>query len=324
MGAVVLGIIFLVAVVGYATIGNRGFLESVFMVVITISGVGYSESTHMNPPLQAFTIAVIAFGMSATAYTLGGLIQMMTEGEIHRALGQQRTTRGVERLKDHVILCGFGLTGRILAHDLFEQGVQFVIIENNPDRIADAHDHKYLTVSGDASEEEELLAAGVERARALVIGLPNDAANVFITLTSRNLNPDMQIIARAARHSTQKKLIQAGADRVVMPAAVGAQRMARMITRPTTADVIELVGTKSRLDVEMEEFTVPEKSPLVGTTVRDAEANRKHRLLIVAVKQDDGNMVFNPDADYTFRANDTLIVMGRLEDVERFQQEHGI
>ncbi len=142
----------------------------------------------------------------------------------------------------------------------------------------------YLVYSGDATEEEVLLAVGIERARSLVVALPNDAANVFITLTARNLNRDLQIIARGEQPSTQKKLVQAGADRVVLPAAIGAMRIASMVTRPSTVDLFELATGAKSMDVEVNEWVIPRTSTLVGKTVEAVEARRRHRLLVVAVR----------------------------------------
>jgi voltage-gated potassium channel len=249
---------------------------------------------------------------------------MLTEGELERALGHRRMIRDIERLSAHVIICGFGRMGEILAEDLKRMGRSFVVVDNDAERIVEAESQKYLCLSGDAEEEDTLLEAGVERATSLVSGLPNDAANVFITLTSRNLNPDIQIIARAEHLSTEKKLRQAGADRVVAPALVGARRMARLITRPSTADLMDLVTETTFLDYELDEINVPEGSKLPEVTVRETEAHRRHRLLVVAVRERDGNMVLNPDAEYTFKSGDVIIIMGRVEDITRFRGEYGL
>ena len=323
LGAAVLAVILLAAVVGYHALGYR-WLDAVWMVVITVSSVGYGERSVVDDPTKLFSIVVIVFGMCAAAYTIGGLLQMLTEGELERALGRRRMNREIERLADHVIICGFGRMGEILAYDLKQMKRPFVIIENDAERIAEAKEQQYLCLNGDATEEHTLLGAGVERAKSIVTELPNDAANVFITLTSRNLNPNIQIIARAEHRSTEKKLRQAGADRVVMPALVGARRMVRLITRPSTADLMELVTEKNFLDYELDEIAVPEDSKLVEVTVRETEAHRRHRLLVVAVRERDGNMVLNPDADYTFKAGDVVIIMGRTEDIARFRDEYAL
>ena len=320
LGAIVFAAILVVAVIGYR-IAGRDWVDAFFMVVITISSVGYAEESSLSPKIQLFTVAVILFGMSAAAYTIGGFIQMMIEGEIDTALGRRRITRGIQQLKEHIIICGFGRIGQILAQDLIRQARAFVIIDSNPERIVEAQQHEYLVLLGDATEEDILLTAGVERAKTLVTGLPNDAANVFITLTSRNLNPNLQIVSRAEYSTTEKKLLQAGANRVVMPATIGAQRLARIITHPTTADLMDLLTDRSMLEVELDEVTIRAQSPLNGITVRDAEAHRRHGLLVVAVKNIDGKMVFNPGGDYTFQGEDTLIVMGPSESIDRFRNE---
>jgi len=323
LGALVLVVVFVAAVVAYHALGYE-WLDAVWMVVITISSVGYGEQTDSDAKVKLLSIAVIIFGLSAAAYTIGGLLQMITEGELERALGRRKMTRDIERLKEHVVICGFGRMGEMLARDLKSMGRPFVIVDNDSGRIADAELHRYLCLSGDATEEETLREAGIERASALVTGLPNDAASVFITLTSRNLNPSLQIIARAEHPSTEKKLRQAGADRVVMPALVGARQMARLITRPSTADLMELVAETSFLDYELDEIAVPEDSKLARVTVRETEAHRRHRLLVVAVKEKDGNMVLNPDAEYTFKSGDVVIFMGHTEDIARFREEYGL
>lgn len=323
LGAMVLAVIFVAAVAGYHALGYD-WLDAVWMVVITISSVGYGEDTDSDASVKMLSIAVIVFGLSAAAYTIGGLLQMITEGELERALGHRRMTRDIKRLKDHVVICGFGRMGEMLARDLKSMRRLFVIVDNDLDRISEAESHRYLCLSGDATEEETLRQAGIESARSLVTGLPNDAASVFITLTSRNLNPNLQIIARAEHPSTEKKLRQAGADRVVMPALVGARQMARLITRPSTADLMELVAETSFLDYELDEIAVPDDSKLARVTVRETEAHRRHRLLVVAVKEKDGNMVLNPDAEYTFKSGDVVIFMGHTEDIARFRKEYGL
>jgi len=319
----VLTVIFVAAVLSYHALGYD-WLDAVWMVVITVSSVGYGEQSEANPETKMLSIAVIVFGLSAAAYTIGGLLQMITEGELERALGRRKMTRDIERLKDHVVICGFGRMGEMLARDLKSMRRLFLIVDNDSERIADAETHRYLCLSGDATEEETLREAGIERASSLVTGLPNDAASVFITLTSRNLNPNLQIIARAEHPSTEKKLRQAGADRVVMPALVGARQMARLITRPSTADLMELVAETSFLDYELDEIAVPDDSKMAQVTVRETEAHCRHRLLVVAVKEKDGNMVLNPDAEYRFKSGDIVIFMGHTEDISRFREEYGL
>ena len=324
LGGVVLATVLVVAVAGYRFIGQRDWLDSLYMVVITISSVGFGEKSDLSASEKMFTVAVIVVGMSAAGYTLGGLLQLMTEGEITRTLGLRRMTNEIERLKDHVIICGFGRMGQILAEELQRQRQPLVIVDHTPEAVTEAQSQGYLAYNGDATEEETLQAVRIEDAKTLVTVLPSDAANVFIALTSRGLKQQLQIIARGELPSTRKKLVQAGADRVVLPAAIGAQRMAAMITRPSMVELMELVTASSVVDVAMDELRIPHTSTLINRTVQQIEARRRHGLLVVAVKRSTGDMLFSPDENYSFQADDTVIVMGRPEDIDRFRGEYGL
>jgi voltage-gated potassium channel len=319
-GAVVLCAVVVCAVLGYRLAG-RDWLDALYMVVITVSTVGFGERSQLPPAQQWLTMGLIVVGISAAVVSLGGFIQMMMEGEIERALNVGRTSRAIQHLDGHVVLCGFGRIGRILAKELRNKRQAFVIIDNRAEAVGDAQNLEYLVLSGDATEEEVLREAGVERAKTLVTALPSDAANVFITLTGRNLNRDLQIIARGELPSTEKKLLQAGANRVVLPAAIGAHRMASIITRPSTIELLELVSGQSTLDVEVDEIVLPSTSALVSKTIVDAETRRRHGLLVVAVKQSSGAMMFNPGTEVVFQAGDTLIVMGHVDDIDRFRRD---
>jgi voltage-gated potassium channel len=321
LGAIVLCVLFIAGVLGYRVAG-RSWIDAVYMVVITISTVGYGETSSLEPAEQWLTIGVVVFGISVAVFTFGGFIQMTMEGELERALKLGRITRAIEKLEGHVILCGFGRIGQILAQELAAKNRSFVVIDNNPDALAEAQNFGYLVLLGDATEEAVLQSAGVERARTVVTALPNDAANVFITLTSRNLNRTLQIIARGEYQTTEKKLLQAGADRVVLPAAIGALRMAAMITRPSTIELMELVSGQSVLDVEVDEIVVADTSSLVGKALAEAQTRSRSGLLVVAVKKSGGAMTFNPGAELAFGAGDRIIVMGKQEDIDRFRAEY--
>lgn len=325
IGLAILAIIFVVAVGGY-TLAGWSLLDAVYMVVLTLSTVGLEEVHDLSnsPWLEAFTILVIVFGVTAAFYIVGGFVQMMAEGEINRALGMRRATREIERLSGHVVVCGFGRMGEILAGELKRGKQPFVVIDNDPERITEAISLGYLALTDNATEEEALLQAGVKRAKTVVITLPTDAENVFVTLTARNLNPKLHIIARAELRTTEKKLLQAGADRVVLPAAAAALRMAAMVTRPSTVELIELVSGRHVAEVEIDELTIPSQSPLVGCTVRDSQTRSRHGLLIVAVRHAGGGLMFNPGAETVFESGDTVIVMGQTADIERFRGEYGI
>jgi voltage-gated potassium channel len=322
-GGFILAMIVIIAYAGYLLLGYDP-VDALWMVVITVSSVGYGEKSGQSDAVQVFTIFVIVFGMSAAVYTIGGFLQLITEGEIERLLGIRRMQREIDKLQDHVIICGFGRMGQVLAASLHGQSQPMLVIDRAAGAVNDARDAGYIVLGGDATDDDVLLEAGIQRARTLVTVLPSDSDNVFITLTARNLCPELQIIARAEHRRTEKKLRHAGANRVVLPALIGARQMWRLITRPTTADLMELVLESNRLDMELDELMVTSGCRLVDKTVQETEARRKHRLLVVAVKQADGEMIFNPDGDYCFHDGDIAIIMGRGDDMDHFREEFGL
>lgn len=320
-GAILLGLMILGAVVGYVALGWK-WLDALYMVVITVGTIGFTDQpSPLSPAEKLLTIGVVVLGVTVVAYIFAGFVQMITAGELQKALGQYRMSREIEQLHGHIIICGAGRTGRLLADELERSDATYVIIDRDSQRLAANYGRHALFVSGDATEEEILLRAGVLRAKSLVSALPHDAENVFITLTARNLNRDLQIIARAEQISTNKKLLQAGANRVVMPATIGAQRMAAMITRPSTVEFLELVADRNVLDVELDEFVIPAESPLIGKKLGETGIRPQYSLLMVAVKRRVGALIFNPESDYLFQPEDVAIVMGRTEDIQRFRND---
>lgn len=315
-----LAIVFVVGVVGHHALTKQSWIDSVYYFVITVSGVGYSEKSEVGPGLQVFSILIILFGMLAVGYAISLLLTMMIEGQLERALGIRRMTREIEELSGHTVICGFGRMGKTLADEFNRRGVQFVVVDQSSDIAIAARAEGMLVITGDALDEETLIAAGVERAECFVASLKSDADNVFVTLTARNLCPEIRIIARGELPSTEKKLRQAGADQVVLPAVIGARRMAALVTRPHAAEMIELVTDHKALDAELEELTIGSDSPLAGQTIREVALREKHHMLIIAIRRDDGTMEFAPGAGTAFAAGDTIIVMGKPGDLKNFQQ----
>ncbi len=321
-GFLLLGVVFLAAVFGYRFLFDRDWMEATWMAVISISTTGFAEESTQPAAFQLFTIFVVGFGFFSTAYAFTGLVQLLLAGEIERFLGRKRMEREINKLSRHVIVCGYGRLGNNLISDLAAEGEKVVVIEADAAKTVSAESDGFFALEGDATEEDILLAAGLERAKSLVTTLPSDAANVFITLTARDINKRIQIIARAELPSTERKLQRAGASKVVMPAANSARHMLRMITRPSTAHLIDLMGERTFQDFEMDELEIRPSSKLVGLTVGKSDVNYKHKLLVVAVRQKDDTMVFNPGGSYEFKSNDIAIVMGKRRDIEGFCRLH--
>jgi voltage-gated potassium channel len=319
------------AIAGY-TIAGWTLLDAVYMVIITIFGVGYGEVRPVDSPaLKIFTILVIIAGTSSAVYMVGGFVQMVTEGEINRALDARRMTKGIDTLQQHVIICGFGRIGQILAKKMLESEQPFVVIDNDGDRLARAEALGYLVRIGNATDETVLQSAGISRAKVLATALPDDASNVFITLTARGLNPNLVIIARGEFPTTEKKLRLAGADHVVLPATIGALRMAHMITHPAAIDFLDQNDGRSTLsellaeiDVQLDELVVPAGSPLVGKLVSDLEVRGRGTFIVVALRHSNGTIFVHPDHSAVIAEGDTVILMGHRGDIPKFAEHYAL
>lgn len=315
------GVVMVVFTVGYRVAG-WSWSDSFYMVVITAFSVGFGEVVPITDPwLRAWTMALILFGCTGIIFVTGTLVQWLTEAQIQRALGGKRMEHEIERLKNHAIICGFGRIGRMIATQLEAGGIPFVIIDQATDRVAEVRDAGHLTLQGEATDESVLKAAGITRARVLATVLPNDAANVFITLSARNMNPEIQIIARGEVPSTERKLLQAGANRVVLPAHIGADRIAHLILHPNARD---LLGGKTRssidfenhlteLGLDMEEIEIGPGSPWLHKRISEIEADSAGRLLAVAIMRKEGGTDLNPTPTSMLMPGDALVVLRRVQ-----------
>lgn len=320
-GALALGALLFFAIGAHHWLTGSSLLDSMYWTVITIAGVGYSEivDPSLGTTRQWLTILVIVVGMMTVAYTLGMMIQAIVEGQLDRAMGVRRMTKEIQKLRDHVIICGFGRIGQNLAIRLSRHKVPFVIVDSSAESTLEAKQFKYIHIEGDATDEDTLRAAGVDRAKIVVNALPSDADNVFLTLTVHNMNPNVAILSRGEHPRTEKKLRQAGATQVVLPAVIGAERMADIIIRPEASHLLRSSGHGSGLNAELEEFALTAQSPYVGRTVREAEeASDNGGVMIVALKRAGGETIFNPKDVFILEAGDVVIVMGSEADIEKF------
>ncbi|HEY2841260.1 MAG TPA: potassium channel protein [Pirellulales bacterium] len=321
VGASIFAATCIIAVIGYMIAGWQ-LLDAIYMVVITVFGVGYGEAKPLSHPgLKLFTMGVIIAGCSSAIYVVGGFVTMLAEGEINRVLGNRRMSKGIVELKDHAILCGFGRIGQVLAEELAAAKHPFVVIDSETARVEKAQEAGYLALLGSASEESTLETAGIARARVLATVLPSDTANVFVALTARELNSTIQIIARAETASTEKKLMRSGANRVVMPAVIGATRIAHIIARPTAEDLLlEVSGVKALKDelaeigLDLTEVAVVPGSALIGQSVGDMEGGAGG-FVIVAVKRADGSLARATDPTIKIGVGDSIVLLGHHEAV---------
>ena len=243
-------------ITGYYLIEGMSLFDSLYMTIITISTVGFMEIKPLSVYGRALTILIIITGISIGAYTIGTLVRMIIEGEIQKSFGRRKMDKRIIDLKDHFIVCGYGRIGSLICEDLQRYKKDFVVIENNENTIEQLEMSNYLYLQADASDEESLHEAGIMKARALVTAVQSDADNVYITLTSKQLRPEMFILSRASEVKNEIKLKRAGASRVVSPYYIGGKRMANVLIRPTVTDFIDIVVMENHLGLQMEEAIV--------------------------------------------------------------------
>lgn len=315
----------IVAVIGYLLFGWTT-LEAVYMVVITIFGVGYGEVKPLETaPEKIFTIFVILAGTSSALYIVGGFVQMVAEGEITRAFDAQRKRNAIASMENHTIICGYGRIAQVMVSQLAKTDQTFIIIDKDPHRIALAEEKGFPIKEGDAMDEDLLETVGIDRAAVLATVLPDDSTNVFVTLTARELNSNLLIIARGNLPSTEKKLRLAGANHIISPATVSGVQMANLITRPSSTDFLQekarhnsLNELLSQIDVQMEELTVTLGSSLAGKTVGELEIRGKGAFILVALRRSNGELVAHPHSSMMLNAQDILIVLGHQEKLPKF------
>ena len=304
---------------GYFWLEGWDFFDGLYMTVITLTTVGFGEVHPLSKIGRVYTMVLLFAGMGLMLYVITSLARVVVEGEIKEVLGRRRLLKHLKKLQDHYIICGFGRIGEIIARQLTQSRIPLVIIENDPETLGRLEVSDFSYVSGDATREEVLLEAGIERAKGLVAVISSDAGNVYITLTARGLNPNLFIVARGEETGSEQKLLRAGADKVESPHVMGGRKMAHTILRPTVVTFMEL-AMQEGIEWSMEEIAVGGSSPLLGMPLKDTEIRRKLNLIVVAIKRADGEMLFNPTPDNTLRAGDTLIVLGLRKNLEALEE----
>ena len=299
--------------IGYWLLGMSP-LDAAYQTVTTVFTVGFREVEPFDGALQVYTIALIVVGVGVVLYTFTLVVQLVVEGQLKQILGRRRMDRGISQLSGHVVVCGWGRVGRAAARDLLASGKRVVVIDSDPERIADLREP---TVLGDATLDDTLRAAGIERASALIAALAEDSANLFVTLSGRTLNPTMFIVARARQDDSVPKLQRAGADRVVNPQELGALRMASFVVRPHVAEFVDVVMHERSMEFQMEEVVVRDGSGLVGATLRDADLRERTGVLVLAVRGVDAVFRTNPDPSTRVVSGDVIIAVGTETDLAR-------
>jgi voltage-gated potassium channel len=289
-------------VLGFST------LDAVYQTVTTITTVGFREVEPLDRNGKVFTIVLILAGVGTALYTLTVVLELLVEGHFSQAVERRRMDKNIASFHGHVIVCGWGRVGRAIARELALGGKQVVIVDEDPDRVATITAYPY--VRGDASDDDVLREAGIDRAAALVAAVSTDAGNLYITLSGRSLRPDLFIVARAREESSAAKLERAGADRVVNPQEIGGARMAAFLVQPNVTDFLDVVMHDHDMELRLEEIEVAADSPLAGISVAQAAVRDQTGALILALRDPAAGFITTPDARTVMQPGQILIAIG--------------
>ncbi len=301
----VLAAVLVYGTAGFAVIGGWSFIEALFMTVITITTVGYEEVHPLDARGEAFAISLIVFGVAGFLYTFGVIVEVLGSGRWQEYRRFRRMQDQLSRLHDHVIVCGYGRTGRQVVTELEQGGHAYVVVEMNPQPFAEVVRDRRPYVHGDAASDEVLHQAGIDRARALVSAVDSDERNVYIVLTARSINPGLFIVARSSYPDSLAKLRRAGADRVVSPYTLSGRRMAALALQPAVVDTIDMVMAGESAAMSIEELVVPE-----GAAGLSAGALRRSGAILLAVRSPGGALSVGPEDSQQLRPDDLVVAMG--------------
>lgn len=315
LGIGIVTFILTVGTCGYMIIEDMGFFDALYMTVITVSTVGFQEIKPLSTAGRVFTMFVVMSGTASFFYFMGLLLSVVSEGGIFVLIDHARRMRKMKNMRDHIIVCGYGRVGESVCEELVVEGVPFVVIEKNINRVKILMKKKFTYVHGVAGEET-LKTAGIERARSLILALGDDVDNLFVALTARELNPNLFIVSRLNNPVNEDKFLRIGVDRIVMPYKVGATRMAQSAIRPAVTSLIDVITTKKGLDIFIEEIKV-EGPFLVGKSLIELDLRRKYGLIVVGILREAVGFI-QAEPDIRLQTDDIMIVIGSKASISRF------
>lgn len=308
------------AVIGYMIILNVSFTDAFYMTIITISTVGYKEVATMNVVGKWFTIGLIFVSVGMLGYLLSTLFQFFSAGNINEAWRKKKMKKEITKMNNHIIICGAGETGIHVIKQLLKKEVDIVVIENHPETCEMLKDMDVNYIFDDATREEVLIEARIEQAKGLITTLAKDADNVFVVLTARELNPNLHIVARSHEPFAYKKLKRAGANNIVSPDEIGGKKMASMMISPNVQFFVDNIIDTKNVSIDMEEIVIREKSELIDKKLRDAKISEKAGLIVLAIRREEDEFIFNPKADEVLRLDDKMIVVGSKEQIKKLSE----
>jgi voltage-gated potassium channel len=312
MGVIAVGCAIGLGTVVFHLIEGWSILDSLYVTAQTVTTVGFGDLAPRTIRGRAFATVFMLVGVGIVLYALTSAVQSIVQSEMVATFGRRRLSRKMSKLRNHFIICGAGRVGSHLIRSLQGSDETFIVIESNAQKVSQLLDFGIAVLVRDATLEESLIEAGVENAKGLAACLPNDADNVYVVLTARDLNPDIHIVARAAEEQAEAKLIRAGANRVVAPTIIGGHRMAMALTKPAVGDFLDSI-TANQLDLGFEQLEVEPVSSFVGRRLSETNIRSQLNIVIVSIRRANGEIIFNPNAEAVIQAGDMLIAIGSAE-----------
>lgn len=313
---IILGLFLTGGTVGYMLIEGWPWFDALYMVVITMTTIGYGEVRDLTLEGRIFTVGLIAFGVLTGSYAISTVIETLTSDEFHQERRTLKRRRQLRRIKDHTIICGYGRLGRSLAQELQEREGAVVVIDCVDEKIQACDEHHIPAIQGNAANEEILYEAGIDRAKSLVAAASSDAENVFIVLSARDLNPKLEIIARYNSEESISKMKRAGAQSVISPHAIAGRRISHMLVNPRVTRFLDGVLQIGQQRLRLEDFEIGPNSPLIGKTLRDARLD----VNILAVSPANEDAISHPTADTMLEPGVEIVVIGLDEDLKALQK----
>lgn len=313
----------LIGTIGYMILLDLDPIRSFYFTVVTLSTTGYGEILPDSTASRLFTVAFLIGGLGIASYSAAIAIGAVVEGELRGALGHRRMIKNLHKLRDHTIICGLGRIGSDLAAIFTEEGMPFVVIEQDAHAFASGESDGYMIYRGDATDDDVLHKVRIEDARFIVTALASDADNLYIAMSARQMNPDLVIVTRATAESAAQKMERAGANRVIRPLHIGAQHMAQAVLRPTVLDFMRFSGDRPDQEFALEEIGVAEGSELVGKTLTETGMRQQIGVVIIGIKRRGGHLGLNPSGDTMIHAGDTLVALGSTEQTKQLAKLAG-
>jgi voltage-gated potassium channel len=302
----------------HATLSEEGWFQSFYRAVVTTTLAGL-DTIPRSDGARVVSIVLVLCGLTIIAYAGAVIVESIAGGVITGALAERRRERKIERLRDHIIICGYGRVGRRVAEEFRAAGIRYVVLDFKEDAVAAARETNDLLIEGDATEDEDLQRAGIEYAAGIVVASDDDADNLYISLSARNVRKDIQIVARASDEDAEKKLLLAGADRVVLPYTAAGRTMANLVLKPQVMSFLDAVTTAAGPDLHMAEIEVHDTCPSAGKTIRDARVRHDTGAIIVALRRKDGTFDTTPEPDAVIEPGDVIVGVGTSEELQRLE-----